>query len=465
MIDVDLVVIGSGPAGMSAAITAATAGLSVVVLDEQKYPGGQIYRNVGQASKDREQILGESYVKGRQLVNALEKSGASCIPEATVWAIRAKQSDSDCSITYSVNNIAKQITASKLIVATGALERPVPVPGWTLPGVFTAGAGQIMLKQSGLVTARCVIAGSGPLILLLAQQMIRSGTPPLAIVETKTRQDMIKSMSHLPGALKGWRYLKQGVQMLREINRAGVKRFTAALDLRLIGDSHVEKISFICDEKSQSIDCSSVFLHQGVIPNTQISRSLELGHVWDDMQDCFRPKLNAWQQTSLNQVYIAGDGAGIGGAGAAELSGKIAALHAAESVQKISASERDRQALTLRKALQHEMAIRPFLDLAYKTPDAILNPIDDIIICRCEEITAGDIRRYTKLGCKGPNQTKAFGRCGMGPCQGRYCGLTVTEILARENKMHPNEIGYYRIRPPLKPITVGELAALESCPD
>jgi bacterioferritin-associated ferredoxin len=88
------------------------------------------------------------------------------------------------------------------------------------------------------------------------------------------------------------------------------------------------------------------------------------------------------------------------------------------------------------------------------------------VICRCEEVTAGEIRGYAKLGCLGPNQTKAFGRAGMGPCQGRYCGLTVTALLAEANRQTPNETGYYRIRPPLKPVTLGELAEMEqTAPD
>ncbi len=249
--------------------------------------------------------------------------------------------------------------------------------------------------------------------------------------------------------------------MLADIKKAGVRRFSGACELEIIGEGSVEKIRFIHNGRPHTIDCSTVFLHQGVIPNTQITRALGLKHTWDDLQHCFRPVVNRWQQGSIEQVYIAGDGAGIGGAKAAEMTGRIAALHASFTAEKISAQARDEQARLIRKNLLRELAIRPFLDIAYKTPDEILNPRDQTIICRCEEVTAGEVRRYTKLGCKGPNQTKAFGRCGMGPCQGRYCGSTVTEILARENNMHPNEVGYYRIRPPLKPITVGELASLE----
>ena len=459
---VDLVVIGCGPAGMSAAITAVNAGLSVVVLDEQKGPGGQIYRNISNSSDKRDDILGPSYAYGRSLVEAMQKTTVTHISEATVWNISVEDASADCMISFSVNNQANEIKAARLIVATGALERPMPIPGWTLPGVLTAGAGQILLKQSGLVVADSVIAGTGPLNLLLAQQMIRAGAPPVAIIETQTHQDLIRSMMQIAGALQGWRYLKQGAQMLAEIKRAGVKRFSGACDLKIKGEGRVETISFSHREKQQSLDCNTVLLHHGVIPNTQITRSLALEHIWDESQLCFKPLINKWQQTSLNQVYIAGDGAGIGGAKAAEMTGQIAALHVTASANKLTESERDNKVFIIRKALQRELAIRPFLDTAYKSAEAILNPNDETIICRCEEITAGEIRRYTKLGCKGPNQTKAFGRCGMGPCQGRYCGLAVTEILSRQNNMHPNEVGYYRIRSPLKPITVGELASLEN---
>ena len=115
----------------------------------------------------------------------------------------------------------------------------------------------------------------------------------------------------------------------------------------------------------------------------------------------------------------------------------------------------------LRRALARELAARPFLDAAYPPYGAALRPADNTVICRCEEVTAGDIRSYAKLGCIGPNQTKAFGRAGMGPCQGRYCGLTVTALLADANGQSPDETGYYRIRPPLKPVTLGELAAMD----
>jgi hypothetical protein len=112
--------------------------------------------------------------------------------------------------------------------------------------------------------------------------------------------------------------------------------------------------------------------------------------------------------------------------------------------------------------LAAERALRPFLEVAYPPAAQVLSPADDTIICRCEEVTAGQVRGWAKLGCTGPNQTKAFGRVGMGPCQGRYCGLSVTALLAEAQGMTPQAVGAYRIRPPFKPVTLGEVASLNS---
>ena len=129
-------------------------------------------------------------------------------------------------------------------------------------------------------------------------------------------------------------------------------------------------------------------------------------------------------------------------------------------LEKISTQDRDAAARHLHKDLAIERAARPFIDTAYPPYAGAIAPADETIICRCEEVTAGDIRRFAGLGCLGPNQAKAFGRSGMGPCQGRYCGLSVSQILAASNDMSLDDTGYYRIRPPLKPVTLGELAAM-----
>ncbi|RXV70209.1 FAD/NAD(P)-binding oxidoreductase [Roseovarius sp. A46] len=452
----DLAIIGAGPAGMAAAATAAEVGMSVCVLDEQPRAGGQIYREVERAAGLRGDILGKDYTQGAPLVAGLRQAGITHVGGAVVWAI-----EPGFRLSYTCDGAAAQVEAARVLLATGALERPMPLPGWTLPGVMTAGAGQILLKQSGVLARRAVLVGSGPLLYLIAVQMVRAGTPPLALVETQRRADLIRSAQHLGGALRGWRYLLKGLGLLAEIARARVPRHTGATEIEVEGEGRAEAVSFESRGKHHRIACETVYLHHGVVPNTQAARSLGVSHKWNAAQACFVPVLDEWGQSDVPGVCIAGDGAGIGGARVAEIAGRLAALKLAEEAGRLSASDRDDRATPLHAALSVERAARPFLDVAYPPYAGAIAPADTTVICRCEEVTAGDIRNYARIGCLGPNQTKAFGRAGMGPCQGRYCGLTVTALLAEANGQSPDETGYYRIRPPLKPITLGELASMD----
>jgi NADPH-dependent 2,4-dienoyl-CoA reductase/sulfur reductase-like enzyme len=206
-----------------------------------------------------------------------------------------------------------------------------------------------------------------------------------------------------------------------------------------------------------------LFLHEGVIPNVQVSLALQLRHEWDESQLCWRPALDPWGQTSLPNIVIAGDGGGIAGAEAAALSGRLTALDAAARLGHIGAPERDRRAVPFRAALDRERALRPFLDRLYRPAASVLVPAEDATIaCRCEEVSVGRIRGAARLGAQGPNQLKAFTRCGMGPCQGRICGPIVSAVIADALGKPIAEIGTYRPRAPFKPITVGALADLDT---
>ncbi|WP_419905449.1 FAD-dependent oxidoreductase [Kiloniella sp.] len=455
----DLIVIGAGPAGLSAALEAARHGSSVLLLDEQPEPGGQVYRNVMKASAKQDEILGPDYKAGRLLVSSIENVEIDYRSGVTVWQVGA-----DGSVAFSQNEEAYQVHGRHIILATGAMERPVPLPGWIVPGVMTAGAAQILMKSGGLVARDAILVGSGPLLYLLSSQMIAAGSPPKALVETQSFNNLCLAMTHIKGVVLGWRQLLKGLQLIRQIRKAGVPRYKAATEISVIGTDQAEAISFTTKGRKHKLDASTVLLHQGVVPNTQISRSLGLKHRWNENQRCFYPVTNDVGQSSIEKVSIAGDGAGISGAKAAEYTGRLAALNALHKLGLISEVARDQRAVPLLRARKKEIAIRPFLDQLYAPPAEILRPRGKTIVCRCEEVTADDISSYAALGCKGPNQTKAFGRSGMGPCQGRFCGATVTEILSKETGLHPEQVGSYRIRAPLKPVTLGELAALTDVP-
>lgn len=460
MQQVDLVVIGAGPAGMTAATTASVAGLSVIVLDEQSDAGGQIYRAVASVGGARAHILGQDYLEGAALVAALRATDARHTTGAVVWDIAPQEKGFE--ITYSRENIPTQIFAKRVVLATGALERPVPVPGWALPGVMTAGAGQILLKVSGVVASNAVLAGSGPLLYLLAAQMARAGAAPIALVETQSWRDQMAAAPKLVKGLRGWRTLLKGVGLLVELRRHGIRQIIGARDLEVVGTERAEGLRFTAKGQVQQIACRTVLLHQGVVPNTQASRALGLIHDWHAGQRAFVPRTDNWGESSHPGVFIVGDGAGIAGAKAAASAGGLVGLQVAYQLGALDQAKRDAHARPAHKLLEAERSLRPFLETAYPVAEQVLNPADKVLICRCEEVTAGDVRKWAALGCKGPNQTKAFGRVGMGPCQGRYCGLTVTEILARSYKVSQSEIGAYRIRMPMKPITLGELSALDA---
>ncbi|MFL9921064.1 FAD/NAD(P)-binding oxidoreductase [Paraburkholderia fungorum] len=452
---VDLVIVGAGPAGMAAATVAAQHGLSVTVLDEQAAPGGQIYRAITQTNARRLNILGPDYAAGGELARAFAASGAKHERGASVWQVTAER-----SVDYVQDGVVKSMQGRSILLCSGAMERPFPISGWTLPGVLTAGAAQILLKSAEVVPSQpVVLAGCGPLLYLLGWQYLRAGVPIRAIVDTTASADYRRALTHLGGALKGWRQLSKGLRLMRALKSAGVPFHQGATDLALEGTDALAAIRFTIDGNAQRIPTDVVLLHQGVVPNTQISWSLRAQHRWDDAQLCWLPVTDAWGELDVPGIYVAGDSRGIGGAQAAAEQGRLAALEIVHRAGRIDRATRDALAAPLTRALREALHIRPFLDALYRPKDANRIPADEVTVCRCEEVTAGQLRSFVKLGCLGPNQAKSFGRCGMGPCQGRLCGLTVTEVIADARGVTPAEVGYYRVRPPIKPVTLAELAA------
>ncbi|PWV98096.1 NADPH-dependent 2,4-dienoyl-CoA reductase/sulfur reductase-like enzyme [Hoeflea marina] len=448
---VDLLVIGAGPAGIAAATEAAGLGLSVSVMDEQSRPGGQIYRGIETASPKRLAVLGKDYAAGRSLTESFRSSAAEYLPDTLVWNI-----GSDRSVDFSRGGRAQQMNPSAILVATGALERPMPIPGWTLPGVTTAGALQILLKSSGIVRDNCVLAGAGPLLWLVATQMIAAGARPAAIVENLPRGRIVAGLRHLPGALRAREYLFKGLAMIARVKAAGVPVYANATGLAIEGSTQAEAITFSSGGRQHRIETDAIALHQGVVPNQQITRLVGAEHRWDAAQACFHPVLDARFRTSADSIYVAGDGAAINGARPAALQGRLAALLIAEDQGRRVGTERIRR---LQAGIARDKSVRPMLETIYAPAPEILAPADSTLICRCEEVTAGEIRSVVDLGAPGPNQIKSMLRAGMGPCQGRVCGLAVAQIIADRKGETPEETGYYRIRPPIKPITLAELAA------
>jgi len=467
---VDLAIVGAGPAGMSAALAACELGVDVLVLDEQAAPGGQIYRNVETVAAGRPNAahaLGEDYLAGAALVGEFRECGARYLPNTSVWELASVSRRRDAEAPFEIGivrgGVAEIVRARCVIVATGAQERAVPIPGATLPGVMSVGAAQTLLKSSGLVPdAPAVIAGSGPLVYPVAGQLLRAGAPLRAVLFTAAPAVRIRRrVRALPAALAMPRALRKGLAWHREIARAGIETLNVC-NLAIDGVDRVESVRFTHRGQSRSMPAPLVLLHEGVVPNVHLTLATQIEHVWDERQHGFRPVRDKWGNTSEPGLLVAGDSAGVLGAEAAMDTGRVAALEAAHRLGRIDSRRRDALARPHRTALARHQRFREFLDLAFEPDAAVLCPSDPTVtLCRCEEVTVAEIDRVIAHGCLGPNQAKAFTRCGMGPCQGRMCATLVSEIFAKHRRTSVGEVGHYRIRPPVKPLTVGELAGLE----
>lgn len=496
----DLAIIGAGPAGMAAATEARRQRLRTVVLDEQPYPGGQIWRNVETVTTRRPQdlfLFGAEYADGYPVAQRFRGCGADYRPGARVWQVELAQMDTtvdtgasvalpgvgaldtgpdidpeihverrrmgaDRHVFYTDARGTHHLTARHVLVATGAFERPMPLPGWTLPGVLTCGAAQVMLKTAAMVPrAPLVLVGSGPLMLLLAVQLLRAGVKPAAVIETVPRGNYLRALGRLGSAVLAPGYISRGLSMIGALRRAEVPRYSGSAGVHIEGAARAESVLFVHRGVERRVAAETVLLHQGVVPNASLWQSLDIDQYWDTAQRCFRPAVDEWGNTSIAGLLVAGDSAGIGGAEAALHAGEMAALSIAWQQRRIGTAERDRRAASVRRALRAHWGVRPFLDRLYLPPSGMRVPLsDDTIVCRCEEVRAGELRRLAASGVSGPNQMKAFSRCGMGPCQGRMCGLTVTELMAQTQRRTPADVGCYRVRAPVTPVTVGEIASL-----
>lgn len=457
---VDLLIVGAGPAGMSAAVVARRYGLDVLVVDEQPTPGGQIWRNIEAVSGTaRMDILGKAYAEGLDLVRQFRASSARYEPGTQVWQV-----ETGPRAYVTRDGAASSIEADYLLLATGAQERPAPFPGWTLPGVMTIGAAQIVLKTSDQIPSEPVwIAGSGPLSLLYAAQLLEAGGRIAGFLDTSRAGQISGVLTDLFSAFKNAPMdILKGVGWLQSIKRR-VRYIRHVTEIEATGNESLERLRYVtASGKSATVEAKLLLVHEGIVPTIHPTLALGCRHVWNADQDSFAPELDSWGETSEANIFVAGDGAGIGGAKAASLRGELAGLQIAFKSGRASQPEATVQAEPIRRRLRQALATRPFLDKLYRPRPSVFVPPDHTIACRCEEVNVASVRAQLSSGRPGPNQIKAFTRAGMGPCQGRQCGYTIARVLADAEGRAAPDVGLYRVRPPLKPVTLSELAALDS---
>ena len=443
------VVVGAGPAGIRAAQALVSHGLRPVIVDEGAAAGGQIYRQ--QPSNFRRAaaaLYGFDAARAEAVhaaMGALEGK-VDHRPRTLVWNAEPGTLDLLC------DDRTARLAYTHLIVSSGATDRILPLPGWTKPGVFSLGGAQVALKFQGCAIGSAVVfAGTGPLLYLVAYQYAKAGAQVAAILDIASAGDKARAV---PAMLSQPAVLARGMYYMAALRMRGVPMREGVRPLRVIGDKRVTGIVWQDGARERELACDAIGLGHGLRPETQLADLLGCAFRFDPLSRAHVPERDAAGRTSIAGVYVAGDGAGIMGADAAEWAGERAALALLEDAG--IAIDRSR-ALHLESALARNLTLRRGLERAFSFPvDWAANAPDDVVICRCEEVVAGELRAAIReSGADEINRLKALTRVGMGRCQGRMCGAAAGEILAHACGRSVEDIGRLRAQAPLKPIPSG----------
>lgn len=442
------VIVGAGPAGIRAAQTLAAQGLRPVILDEGLRPGGQIYRQPPPGfSRPKSALYGFEHRKADAVHRTMQQLQGSVEyrPGCLVWNAEGKTLDVLC------DGVSTTVPYTHLILATGATDRVLPFPGWLTPGVYTLGGSQVALKHQGCVIgSRVAFLGTGPLLYLVAYQYAKAGAQVAAVLDTSRFADRVAA---LPGMLRAPALLAKGLYYMAWLRAHGVPLRSGVRPVAVQGGDRVTGLSYTRNGRTHTLDCDAVGFGLSLRSETQLASLIGCDFEFNERDRNWIPRRDAAGRSSLAGVYVAGDGAGIAGADAAELAGERAALALLEDTGHPHAARRAR---ILESQLAANSRVRDALERAFPFPeDWAASIADDTVVCRCEEVTAGTIRQAARdNGVQEMNRLKALTRVGMGRCQGRMCGVAGAEVLAHAVGCAPQAVGRLRNQPPVKPIPV-----------
>jgi NADPH-dependent 2,4-dienoyl-CoA reductase/sulfur reductase-like enzyme len=450
-----IVIVGAGPAGVRAAETLVAAGVKPIVIDENARWGGQIYRQPpanGGFERSKKTLYGFEAHKA----DALHSTMAALLPhldyrpDTLAWACEAGHLDT----LHAGREL--RVPFTHLIIASGAADRVLPVPGWTLPGVYTLGAAQVALKAQGCaIGRRVVLAGTGPLLYLVAYQYVKAGAHVVAVLDTSPLAQQIAAapkLARLPSTFaKGLYYVgwlkTRGVRIERDVRLLGIR-----------GVDGVESLEWRAARNgsaTETIACDAVGVSFGLKPETQLADLAGCRFRFDATNRCWLPEVDAAGRSSVRGLYLAGDGAGIAGADAAELAGRRAALALLDDLGIAHPRGPGMpDAASIERSLKRIAVFREGIETAFAPPAKCASQWpDDMTVCRCEEIDAGTLRRCIRGGeANEINRLKALTRVGMGRCQGRMCGEAALTLLSEETGKPLEAVGRLRSQPPVKPI-------------
>lgn len=458
---VDMVVVGGGPAGMEASIAAAEAGVKVTLIDSYARPGGQYFKQLPKSWKSKKDI--SRYKKAEALFRRLEETGVRIFCETLVWNVYPSEESGEWVIALSGPDAPVSLEAKSLILATGTYDRPIPFPGWELPGVMTAGAVQIMLKtQRVLAGHRFLFSGTGPLQLAVAAQLVNAGAEVTGVLEAK--QMGFGWVRHAPAMWGQWSKLREGWDYWRILQRADVPlRFgQAAIEAR--GKEEVETVITARLDKEmnpisgteQTVIADTLVIGYGLQPSNELTRLMGCEHEYVAEQIYHVPRRDDEMQTSLPGVYAAGDGAGVGGWQLSCIEGRIAGISAAGRLGVLGKTAVKSAIALEQPALARERRFARMMTNFFNIGSGLTSLArQDTLICRCEEISKKEILDAIEMGCDSLIWVKRMTRSGMGMCQGRVCGQWIAKLTAEQTGKDPAQMMLDTVRPPIRPIPMG----------
>jgi NADPH-dependent 2,4-dienoyl-CoA reductase/sulfur reductase-like enzyme len=457
----DVAIIGAGFAGLAAAEILAADGLKVRILDENAHVGGQLLR------KPAVQPSGS----GRFELDGIRRSGLRLLARVTRHALTVSTGTQVLGIfpenrilTEDPRGRVSELKADFVICAPGAREKFIPFKGWTLPGVISTGAAQILIKGSGVLPAAVtVIGGLGPLQFVLAREISSHGGRVPAVLDQSAVTEKIKALRLLP---RHGLTLLEGVRILGLLRLAGIPIRSGWRIIEAKGRGHLEAVvAARCNRDGHVITgtesvypTSCLAVGYGFVPNIELP--LQAGCTAD-----YRPERGGWvvrvddsQETSLPNVFAAGEATGIAGARKSFIEGRICGWAILEKLGRAVPQSR-RRLDRLARERRHELNYGAFLNAMCRGGSGGATAIpDETVICRCEDVRMADIRRRIAEGFHTPAALKKACRCGMGNCQGRVCGPILHDILAAEAGVAAQAFGPASIRAPIKTVRLGALA-------
>lgn len=463
--ETDVAIVGAGPAGLAAAVEIARAGLRVALVDEGARPGGQIYRQAPQrfhAAHDSHAGESPSHQRGAALLAELAQHQVTTFHGATVWDAKPQR------LAFEQRGAAQVLNCRRLILAPGAYDLCLPFPGWTLPGVITAGAAQVMVRGFLLKPGtRALVAGTGPLLLPTVTSLLRAGVQVVAALEANPRSaqlraglGMLRSGARLREA---WHYLGS-LRRHRVDLRLGwsVVRAEGQPDLSAAVIAKIDAQGKVVPGSERRVEVDLLCTGYGLLPSIELARLLgcEVHHL--SVRGGWVPRHDQDQQTSVPGVYVAGEIAGIGGSDVAVAEGRIAGLAAARSLDRAGPDFASRLRAAQRQRAK-ERKVSDALLGAFPVPPGLYDLADDATtVCRCEDVSFAQLRETARVFGADMRSIKMGSRAGMGPCQGRICQSAVFGLAQRRCGARDQVVPCMVAQVPVKPVSVATMLASDA---